>query len=70
MTEIPHETITLKEQPDELVAKRIISDLIDKGMISEARAEEFTKKLAEGAVSLEDWRLLADLGSEGQGGVL
>jgi hypothetical protein len=68
MTDVPHDAGEAPAAPDEVVAGRISADLQAEGLLDEADAEEFAARLAAGAVTADDWRLMADLGAGGGAG--
>lgn len=68
MTDVPRDSGPAPQSPDGLVAERITSDLVAEGLLDESTAKGFAARLASGAVTAGDWRLLADLGNEEEGG--
>ena len=54
----------MTDKPDYIVARRIVIALREKKLLTEDRLKGLEEKLASGAVSTEDWRILAELGGE------
>ena len=50
----------MNKKPDQIVAEKIINQLAEKRLLSEEKKGKWLKKLSSGAVSSEDWNLLAD----------
>lgn len=48
------------ETHDEIVARRIVERLVAAGLLPPAYADKMAKRLGEGKVKAEDWRLLAE----------
>lgn len=51
----------MNNKSDNIVAKKIVEELVKKQLLSEDRKEEWIKKLSFGEASFEDWNLLADV---------
>ena len=51
---------TDNHNPDEIVAKTIITRLVKAGLISEQDSNRAHLQLASGTLKAEDWRLLAE----------
>ena len=56
----------MSNKPDNIVAKKIIEELLKKQLLSEDRKEEWIKKLSLGEASFEDWNLLANVYTQDQ----
>jgi hypothetical protein len=54
----------MTKRPDEIVAEKIVEKLQKNNLIPENRITEFTRKLSSGNLSIEDWKLLAELSIE------
>jgi len=51
----------MSEKPDEIVARNILAELLQRGLIAPEIAEEFSHGLVVGSLSSEDWRKAAEL---------
>jgi hypothetical protein len=54
----------MTKRPDEIVAENIAGELQKNNLISEDKVNEFTRKLSNGSLSIEDWKLMAELAVE------
>jgi len=54
----------MSDSPDKVVADKIVSEFREKGLIREDRVEDFTRRLSSGNLSVEDWKLMAELAIE------
>ena len=50
----------MNKKPDQIVAEKIISQLLEKQLLSKERKEEWMQKLSSESASDSDWSLLAD----------
>jgi len=51
----------MTKRPDEIVAEKIAEEIQRNNLIPENKITEFTRKLSNGSLSIEDWKLLAEL---------
>ena len=56
----------MNNKPDDIVAEKIVEELLKKQLLSEDKKEEWIKKLSLGDASIEDWNLLADVYTQDQ----
>ena len=50
----------MNKKPEEIVAEKIIKNLIEKQLLPEEKKEKWIKKLSSEEIYPEDWNLLAD----------
>jgi len=53
-----------EESPSDALAKQIAERLSQAGLIRETQRDHFQKKLAEGRLKSEDWKLAIELANE------
>lgn len=56
----------MSNKPDNIVAEKVVEELLKKQLLSEDKKEEWIKKLSLGEASFEDWNLLADVYTQDQ----
>jgi hypothetical protein len=53
-------TLADTQTPDEIVAARIVTQLIRSGVVNEEEGKKLAHSLARGEFTAQDWRLLAE----------
>ena len=51
----------MTKRPDEIVAENIVERLKKDNLIPGNKVNEFTRKLSGGSLSIEDWKVMAEL---------
>ena len=59
----------MTEKPDEIVAEKIVDEFQKRDLIREDKVEDFRQKLSNGDLSVEDWKLMAELTIEEEEGI-
>jgi len=54
----------MTKKPDEIVAEGIIDKFKNQGLIEEDKANSISNKLVSGNLSVEDWKLIAELAED------
>ena len=59
----------MNTKPDQIVAEKILAQMVEEQLLSEDKRKEWLKKLSLGTAYLEDWSFLADfyIKEKGQG---
>ena len=59
----------MNTKPDQIVAEKILTQLVEKRFLSEDKKNEWIKRLSLGKANIEDWSFLADcyIEEKGQG---
>jgi len=57
----------MAKRPDEIVAENIAKEFKNLSLIQEDEISDFVQKLSNGNLSIEDWKLMAELIIEEEG---
>lgn len=57
----------MTEKPDEIVADKIVDEFQKRGLIRKDKVEDFRQNFSNGDLSIEDWKLMAELTIEEEG---
>ena len=58
----------MTEKPDEIVAEKIVDEFQKRDLIRKDKVEDFRQKFSNGDLSVEDWKLMAELTIEEEEG--
>ena len=59
----------MTEKPDEIVAEKIVDEFQKRDLIRKDKVEDFRQKFSNGDLSVEDWKLMAELTIEEEEGI-
>lgn len=59
----------MTEKPDEIVAEKIVDEFQKRDLIRKDKVEGFRQKFSNGDLSVEDWKLMAELTIEEEEGI-